>query len=243
MEFDSFFKREGKAKKLYPVIHVRNLAQAQLNAHAAFQNGAYGIFLINHTISSNELLRIAFTVRLEWPNRFIGVNLLDANAGDAFALASDSRNDLNAVWVDDSGIGDYVWSFAEHLHERMQRSSWLGYYFASVAFKGQSAPVIDLVLAAQNGSQHAHVVVTSCPRTGSPPSVEKIRTMKEAIPNHPLAIASGMTCKNIHDFLPYADIFMVATGISDKYDNFDLRLVHQMATIIQNYNKSAGLLQ
>ncbi len=241
MEFDTFWKREGKAKRLYPVIHVRDHRGATQNIRTAFENGADGIFLINHTISSEKLLAIASTVRLEWPNRFIGINLLDAGAGTAFAQASSQEHELNAVWVDDSGIGDRVWSFADHLYERMQRSPWPGYYFASVAFKGQSR-VGDVGLAARLAAELAHVVVTSGTETGSPPEVSKIRTMKNAIPDHPLAIASGMTCENIHQFLPYADIFMVATGISDRTDNLDARKVHTMATIIQNCNKSAGLL-
>ncbi len=243
MDFSTYFAREGRAKKLYPVVHVRDLNDAERNTRTAFENGADGVFLISHDrfVTGEYLMGIADEIREEWPGRFIGVNLLDKRSAETLRLVVEARGELNAFWVDNPEIGDDVPFKTLLFNILMEKRSFSGYYFASVAFKYQP-PVNDLALAAQNGSQHAHVVVTSGDQTGSPPTVEKIRTMKEAIPNHPLAIASGMTCENIHLFLPYADIFMVATGISDKDDNLDPRLVDQMATIIKNYNKSAELL-
>ncbi len=241
MDFSTYFAREGRAKKLYPVVHVRDLKQAETNTHIALEHGADGVFLINHDISSEMLLHIAAQIRRRWSDRFIGINLLDQSALHAWRYAAYQQRHLNAVWVDDSGIDDRVWSFAEHLQERMQKSPWNGYYFASVAFKGMKS-VSDVGVTAAMAAKMAHIVVTSGEATGSAPSVEKIRTMKAAIPNHPLAIASGITCKNIHLFLPIADIIMAATGISYDFFNLHPGLVHEMATIIRNYNKSAGLL-
>ncbi|OIP76690.1 MAG: hypothetical protein AUK16_03210 [Parcubacteria group bacterium CG2_30_44_11] len=241
MKFESFFKREGRAKKFYPVIHVIDMEQTEVNAKVAFENGADGIFLIKHRLSSGRLLMIASVLRGKWSKHFIGINLLDKEAPNAFDLGSREDRNLNALWVDDSSIGDHIWSFADRLYKKMKRSTWDGYYFTSVAFKYQPS-VKDVSVSARNAVPFSHVVVTSGDETGSPLTVEKIRIMKEAIGDHPLAIASGMTCKNIHQFLPYTDIFIVSTGISDKNNNLDARLVDQMATIIKNYNKSSGLL-
>jgi predicted TIM-barrel enzyme len=52
--------------------------------------------------------------------------------------------------------------------------------------------------------------------------VEKIRTIREAIPSDkPLAIASGITPENVRDFLPYIDYVLVATGVSKNYHELD----------------------
>jgi predicted TIM-barrel enzyme len=65
------------------------------------------------------------------------------------------------------------------------------------------------------------VITTSGMATGSAPAVEKIRSMREAIGKHPLAIASGMTPENVSQFMPYADAFLVATGISKSSYELD----------------------
>jgi predicted TIM-barrel enzyme len=238
---DSFFTREGRAKKFYPVIHVRDMDQASHGVATAFLNGADGVFLINHDVSTQTLFVIAALLRASWPQHFIGLNVLDTTAENAWTLVTAAGRDLNALWVDDAGIDDVVFEAAERLHATWRASTWPGYYFASVAFKGW-APVTNVATTAALARDRSDVVVTSGPQTGSPPSVEKIRNMKAVLPDHPLAIASGMTCQNIHQFLPYADIFMVATGISDKDDRLDPRLVDRMATIVRNYNATGGRL-
>lgn len=239
--FDTFFAREGRAKKLYPVIHILDSRQALENARTAFENGADGIFLISHNGDTEDVLAAHALIATKYPRRFIGVNFLDRPQADYAFSAVVTRPKIAALWCDNSGIGDRIHAEAGLLAYGMSKVEWPGYYFASVAFKYQPL-VQNVALAAANGEDFAHVVVTSGTGTGSAPAVDKIAAMKEAIPDHPLAIASGMTCDNIHQFLPCADIFMVATGISSDEHTLDARLVDQMATIIKNYNKSTGLL-
>ncbi len=57
--------------------------------------------------------------------------------------------------------------------------------------------------------------------------------MKEAIGDHPLAIASGMTLENIGGYL-LADCFLVSTGVSRSFFELDpekvKRLVNRLAS-------------
>ena len=53
------------------------------------------------------------------------------------------------------------------------------------------------------------------------PTHEQIQQIRAAIGPHPLAIASGLTPENIAAYLPYANYFLVATGISRSFDSFD----------------------
>jgi hypothetical protein len=49
-----------------------------------------------------------------------------------------------------------------------------------------------------------------------PVKVEKIREMKEAIADRPLAMVSGIS-ENVVQYVPYPDCFWVETGISDSH--------------------------
>lgn len=64
-------------------------------------------------------------------------------------------------------------------------------------------------------------VTTSGPGTGYAADIEKIRRMKQALGNTPLAIASGITPENIVNYLPHADCFLVATEISRNFTELD----------------------
>ena len=48
--------------------------------------------------------------------------------------------------------------------------------------------------------------------------------------DHPLAIASGITPENVADYLPFADCFLVATGISTRIEELD---AHRTRALIQ----------
>ncbi len=77
------------------------------------------------------------------------------------------------------------------------------------------------------------VVVTSGPETGTAPALRKMALLRECCADFPLGIASGMTPENIRDFLPYADCFLVNTGISsDGGLTLDKRLTPRMAELI-----------
>jgi predicted TIM-barrel enzyme len=79
------------------------------------------------------------------------------------------------------------------------------------------------------------VVTTSGPGTGKAASPDKIRTMKQALGDFPLAIASGITPDNIDDYLPNADCFLVATGVSSSFDELDAKLVEQLVEKVHAY--------
>jgi predicted TIM-barrel enzyme len=63
------------------------------------------------------------------------------------------------------------------------------------------------------------VVVTSGDGTSYAPDIEKIKTIKSFIGDKPLAIASGITPENKSMYEEYVDYFMVASSITDNYEN------------------------
>lgn len=51
---------------------------------------------------------------------------------------------------------------------------------------------------------------------------------------HPLAIASGITATNVEQFTPYADAFLVATGVSSSFHELDEEKMKKLAEILKD---------
>lgn len=85
-----------------PVIHVEDSDQARRNTALAREGAADGAFLINHAITSAQLLAIFAAVRDEHPGFWLGVNLLDLPVLDAMRAAADAGAD--GLWSDNAGL-------------------------------------------------------------------------------------------------------------------------------------------
>lgn len=216
--------------KFLPVIHVQSIEQSVRNALIAKNAGADGCFLIHHNANRDVLLAAYEVVRHETDSAkgwWIGVNDLGRNG---LPLLEGLPDSINGLWVDNlddnKEIAD-TWdlSFASKKHQPM--------LFGGVAFKYQ--PKVDNVAqAAIDAVDYCDVVTTSGDATGIEPDIEKIKLMREAI-RAPLAVASGITLNNVHQYLPYVDYFLVATGISRNFNDFDPEKVEKMANIIRGY--------
>ena len=218
---------------LLPVIHVESLDQTLRNARIAFEAGCDGLFLINHGMSYRELLEIHGATLREFPNRWMGVNCLDLSAEEVFRRITST---VAGVWVDNAMVDERTEDLADaqSVRNAQLRSGWEGLYFGGVAFKYQR-PVEDLARAARLAAGCMDVVTTSGPGTGRAAPREKILAMKQALGDHPLAIASGITPANVHDYLDLADCFLVATGISRSFTEFDPALVGALVAAVRTY--------
>lgn len=224
----SYRDRFTKQHVLLPVVHAENGEQTLRNVGIAHDAGADGVFLINHGITYTELLEHYATVREAFPRFWIGINFLDLGRRGIKALPESA----NGIWTDNAGIiehhSDPTAGARRDWRER-QFIGWRGIYFGGVAFKYQKPEVVDMARVAELAAPFVDVVTTSGPGTGEAADPEKIRLMKEAIGDKPLAIASGITPENISEYLPYADCFLVATGISSSHTELDPSLVYQLA--------------
>jgi len=219
---------------ILPVVHVESQEQALRNADVAFNAGCDGVFLINHAVSSGRLLEIFGAVQAAFENRWIGVNCLDLKPTEVFRTIP---AEVAGVWVDDAGIDERQEKqpFAEVVSAECAASGWAGLYFGGVAFKYQRT-VTELATASEIASRHMDIVTTSGPGTGQSASREKIATMKQAMGEHPLAIASGITPSNVTDYLDVADCFLVATGISKSFTDLDKTLVRSLVERVRAYD-------
>jgi len=234
MNFNDVF---ANVRVVLPVIHVESQDQALRNVRIAREAGADGVFLINHGMSSDELLRIHGEVAADNSGLWIGVNCLDLDPEDVFSKVN---NRVGGVWVDNAAIDEHSEDqcAAEAILKAREKSGWKGLYFGGVAFKYQR-PVKDLAQAARRASRYMDVVTTSGPGTGQAADIAKIVAMKEALGDVPLAIASGITPENVADYLDIADCFLVATGISSSFTELDPGRLNALIQTTRSY-KPAG---
>jgi predicted TIM-barrel enzyme len=215
-----------------PVIHVASQEQALRNVRTARDGGADGAFLISHgRVSDDELLAIHQAVVAQMDSWWVGVNCLSFCVEEAFRRMGDR---VAGVWIDDALIDERRDDQPEaaRIAQVQREVGWRGLYFGGVAFKYQR-PVRDLARVARLAAPWLDVVTTSGPGTGEAADPDKIRVMKEAIGDHPLAIASGVTPENVTDYLPYADCFLAATGVSYTFEELDPARVRAMVRVVR----------
>lgn len=214
---------------ILPVIHVQTEELAIRNAELARSSGCDGVFLINHGVSHEVLLAVRAAVCDALPGFWVGINSLGSQTGPLFNATA-----VDGIWADDGlireGCTDQV--EAAELLEARRKAGWDGLYFGGVAFKYQQ-PVNDVANAIRTASDFMDVVVTSGSGTGVAADVERIRMMREASPETPLAIASGITPDNVHRYLPLCDCFMVATGISSSFTKLNREKVQALVSEVR----------
>lgn len=227
-------------KKLYPVIHFISLQTAETNIKICLDNGCNGVFLINMDCDSkllNPSLELAR--KLGGDDFFVGVNRLDTNIKDIQDDIS-SNKIINGLWEDNPGLYDNekeptVSLINEALNKRWEYDLSFN-FFGSVAFKTHIKKS-DPKIVGHKAIDMGWVPTTSGSATGKAADIEKIKIMKKSIGTFSLAIASGITPENVNKYLPYVDYFLVATGISKDFYNFDENKVKELSTKIKEHGK------
>jgi hypothetical protein len=216
--------------RFLPVIHCTyNANHALYNARIAYENGADGIFLINHNIHYSVVCFLYEEIRKKFPQSWIGINLLDvANKWkdlESILCVRGNFPGLNALWVD--GMPNHRLNIKPEIE-----------VFGGVAFKylNPNQGGNDLALACEKATKNVNVITTSGNQTGSPPSIEKLMEIRKHIGNSRLALASGVTLENITSFKPIVDDFIVASSIIEMTagnEYFVPNKVKQLAMIIK----------
>ena len=219
--------------KFYAVVHITDKSENVKNAEMAIRAGADGIFLINHGVPPTWVLDTATTVHENFPDLWIGVNILGEHPSFIFDKLP---RYVKGMWTDDartplhSGESD---ESAKMILCARNESGWHGEYFGGVAFKYQKQPD-NFKEAAILAAPFMDVVTTSGPGTGHAPDPEKIRVMREGVGQKGLAVASGVTPENISLFSDATHI-LAATGISKSFDELDETKMRQLVEKIRQF--------
>jgi len=224
-EFHNKFDTSGPV--ILPVIHVVDEDQTAANIDHVIKAGLKGCFLINHDFGVDPFLPIIEAIRGRYPDFWIGVNFLAVTGLQAFPIlarlgAGGTR--VDAYWADDARIDEAsdIQTEACEIDSMRVQCGWNGLYFGGTAFKKQR-PVDpkDYASAARIAGDHMDVVTTSGIATGQSADLGKLETFREALPDRPIALASGITPDNAGDYA-MVDCFMVATGINFEGDFYNI---------------------
>ena len=221
---------------IFPVVHINDIAIAVDQATLAIAAGADGVYLIHHGGDASFVFKVFELVTAANPGVFVGVNLLGYSTLGALSEIVDGLASGNltcapgGLWSDD--IRSDMDPFSAMNFKRSVEVLLPVWILGGVAFKYTQTFTEDpraarLETLALNDA--VDVITTSGAGTGRPPSVDKIRAMKEAA-DRPLAVASGLSVHNIDQFKGLVDQVLVASSVETRpYSGvFDGRVLSAM---------------
>lgn len=216
----------GTSPVLLPVVHPISREAALEAIRVAHACGVKGVFLIDQGLHEREVLQLVREVRDRWPSLWIGLNLLSRSPTQTLTTTYNRGIPIDGIWSDNADIDERDVDASHIAAKRFltvrNAAPWSGLYFGGVAFKYQReiAPK-DLGAAATAAVPYVDVLCTSGPGTGHAADVEKIRALRAGLGDHAMAIASGITPENVQRYTPYAQAFLVGTGIEQQLGVFD----------------------
>lgn len=190
--------------EIIPVIHMLNVDQVLANVDICVECDIKKVFIINHVVDVDLLIQCAYKVKIVYPKLWVGINMLGLTAEEALTTP---LNGIDGIWCDSSLPLD-KWDL---------RNDFSGLFFGGVAFKYQNQPV-DLKVACEESKLTTDVATTSGSGTGKAPTTVKIKTIREYLGDHPMAIASGISVENVDSYKGLADYLLVASSITDEHE-------------------------
>lgn len=200
--------------EIIPVIHMVNINQVRTNILTCINLGIKKVFLINHAVDTDELVLCALEMKKEFPDLWIGVNLL----GESIESVINRDLQLDGIWFD------------ETIKESYPKEKFNGMIFGGLAFKYQKQPK-DLSVACTEVKYNTTVAVTSGKGTGKAAAIDKIELLQAHLGSHPLAIASGIDATNI---LQYKEVnyFLVASSITSAGEIIDADKLNELIKLL-----------
>ena len=244
IEFQNNFETNGPV--ILPVIHVLDEQLTATNIDHIIDAGLKGCFLINHDFGIDPFLPIIEAIRTRYPDFWIGLNFLAVTGLKAFPILADLTTRgvrIDAYWADDARIeeGASIQTEADEIATTRDECGWRGLYFGGTAFKKQR-PVDpkDYPRAAGIAGAYMDVVTTSGIATGKSADLGKLAAFRDALPDRPIALASGITPDNATDY-EMVDCFMVATGINfdDDFYRIDPARLSRLVDVCRNMGETS----
>ena len=207
--------------KIFPVVHIKDPDTARGQGALCLSHGADGVYLIDHSGRVDTIWETLRKLRADCPGSFVGVNLLGHSTDKVYELIGDTFEGEGAALLPDAVWADNVENNLEdptaflqrkNREERLKNILLLG----GISFKYTMTFSEDPAAAAAEVARlrdAVDVVTTSGAGTGTAPTVEKLRAVKEAAGDKPVAVASGISAGNIRGYAGFVDQILVATSI------------------------------
>ena len=228
-EFRRLFSPNSKVA-VFPVIHVLDTEQTIRNVTIAMEEGCAGVFLINHDFEVEQFLPIIRATRQAFPEVWLGINFLAVTGKYAFPILAELEAGgcrIDGYWADDARIDESAaidaQTEAAEILEIKQSCGWDGLYFGGTAFKKQRpVKAADFERSAEIAKHWMDVVTTSGSATGIETGTDKTRVFRQGVGTSAMGLASGITPENIDDYADLIDACLVATGINQQDDFYNI---------------------
>jgi 3-keto-L-gulonate-6-phosphate decarboxylase len=220
----------GVEVAMLAVIHLSSRDQGVTQAKLAFDAGADGVFLIDHSRRWPAVAEAADAL-FDATGGWVGVDALDLTASESMSAFLTQRS-VKGVWVDNAGTDER--SDDQPLADAIDdiRRNWDGVYFDGTAFEYQRA-VTDLVRAGAVAAGHMDVVCTSGSGTGTAPDEDHVRQLALGAGRVPVAVASGVNVANVGGLARAgARAFLVASSIAATFDTLDPERTRALADAV-----------
>lgn len=157
---------------------------------------------------------------------FLGINVLRNDAASALAIASVAGLDCIRVnihcgaMVTDQGIIEGRAHETLRERERLRTDALI---FADVLVK-HATPLggtdLDVGALAQDTATRgrADALIVTGKATGAATNLDRLRTVREAVPDVPVLVGSGVRADNIGDYAQSADGFIIGTALKPNGD-------------------------
>lgn len=212
--------------KIIPVIHHKDEQLSFYNAEMCAKENVYGLFLISMEGDNYGLSALAKKIKNNFPHLKIGVNHLGYSAVES--LYENLNYSLDMTWSDCPIVtGSIISEEAKNIAKELENVQHL--FFNSVAFKYQRIEK-NIPQAVLNSKSLQFIPTTSGEATGKAADLTKLILMKEYLKEYPLGLASGLTPENVHEYNPFVDYGLVATGISKDFHTFDEMKLREIIT-------------
>ena len=221
------------SRMIIPVIHYLDDAQAMRNAEIAFDAGCPAVMLIEMGGADTRPVWAASEIQRCWPEKLVGLNFLRAQRVADMPI---NLTGVDMTWTDWQITHSQLGNFASVAALRdLLAVKPRHLFFCAVAFKGQPHEP-DPACAARRARSFGMIPTTSGSGTGVAADPIAVAALRAALgPTDPLALASGVTPDNAHEFLPFVSHVLVSTGISSSFYEFDPARVRALVEVSEAF--------
>jgi len=203
---------------VFPVIHYVDAASALVNAQMAADLGCAGVFLISMIGECDVIPGAAAKIKEALPHLWVGINLLSKSPLTAMKISLEWK--LDGTWADQPGVTSKGADAEAEDVAALLLEHPAHLFFGSIAFKYQTAESCPST-AAVNAMKLGMIPTTSGTATGKAAPQAKLWSIRRALGDRPLGIASGVTPANVREHAGLVTHVLVSTGISNGTDDFD----------------------
>ncbi len=209
-----------------PVIYASDEKQALQNVEIAREADADGVFLLNHGIGHQRLMRITKQVIAIHPDLFVGVNCLDLRPQDVICRLPDG---VEGVWANNPPTPDGLNDSATAIRQARQTTGWDGLLFAPItaAVAGGGTPASSTLIAAMHYVDVPTIVGNG---SGLQKAPQVCWDVRRVLGDRPLGIASSIDSDSIDTLLPCANCVMTAACVNNLLEQMDSCQARQLAT-------------